>query len=295
MSVFLLLHAEETNTTSSFKNFSFGASTSIFNSKSHETIYIPAGYANAGRKISELTWEAKDVNLIGINLGYKHNSVDFYISYKKNISNGNGVMDDLDWVDNNPDTLTHWSHHDNTDVTNVSILDLGLKKRFELEYISPWLGIGYRQDKQTYKAYDGYGNYEGIPVTFSGLGITFEQKYEGPYVNLGADYNYRDFTLDFSLKYSPIMNAEFTDRHHFRSFTSATSFDKTSMLNFNFGFGYNIDINQIIIISYESTEYKYIRGDRTRTYDDGTVYYWSDSSALDSTNSLINIFYKYKF
>ncbi len=281
---------------SALSGFAFGISTSILNSKSHETAYMPPGYATAGRKVSELTWEAKNVHMLGLDVAYEHKSFNFYISYKKNISNGDGVMDDLDWTDNaNPDTLTHWSHHDNTDVTNVAILDLGIKKRFEFESITPWLGVGYRQENQTYKAYDGYGNYAGTPVTFSGLGVTFDQAYEGFYLSGGADYNYRDFTFDFSAKYSPVMNAEFTDRHHFRSFTTTTNFDETSMLSLNLGLAYNIDIHQTVSLSYEHTTYDYIRGDKTRTYDDGSVYFASNSSALDSINSLLSVAYRYKF
>ena len=277
-------------------NFSFAVSSSIFDSKSHETVYIPAGYRAAGRKISELTWEVKDVKLLGVALRYQSKDIGLYISYKKNISTSDGVMDDLDWVNNtNPNTLTHWSHHENTDVTNVSILDLLIKKIYVFESISLWKGIGYRQENQTYKAYDGYGNYNGTPLTFDGLGITFKQKYEGLYLSLGADYNYRDITFNLSAKYSPLIYAEYEDRHHFRNFTSTTNFNETSMLNLNFGFAYNIDIHQAVSLSYEYTDYDYVRGDRIRTYDNGTSYRWNDSIALDNVNSLINIAYVYKF
>lgn len=60
-----LLQAEETSMVSPLKNFSLSASISNFNSKSHETVYMPVGY---------------------------------------------------------PDTITHWSHHENTNVDNVSLL-----------------------------------------------------------------------------------------------------------------------------------------------------------------------------
>ena len=131
-------------------NFSFTVSSSIFNSMSHETVYQPAGYPTASRKISELTWEAKDVNLLGVALRYQSKGIDLYISYKKNISTGDGVMDDLDWIDDdldwidyaNPYTRTHWSHHENTDVTNVSILDLLIKKIFVFKSIKrDYIGI----------------------------------------------------------------------------------------------------------------------------------------------------------
>lgn len=292
---------------SSLNNFNFEIGVSTFNAKSHETVYIPQGYASAGRKISELTWEAENIALLGINLNYNmDNGFGFYGIYKKNITTDGGVMDDLDWVDNaNPDTLTHWSHHDNTDVDNVSILDLGVKyehtfTEFDIETISSinaWVSLGYKKENQTYKAYDGYGNYLGTPVVFSGLGITYEQEYKGPYIGLGADFKNKNYILNISTKYSPLISAEYQDRHHMRvpPFTESTNFDDTSMINFNIGLGYAIYENQVIRLSYEYTEYDYVRGDRTRVFDDGTIYNWINSAAIDSKNSLVSLSYSYTF
>lgn len=288
-------------------SFTLGASISNFNSTSHETLYIPQGYASAGRKISELTWEAKNIKLLGINAAYDfNNGLGVYVDYKKNITTGNGVMDDLDWVDNaNPDVLTHWSHHNNTDVDNVSILDLGLKYGYNftdlsmetVSSINTWVSIGYRYENQKFSAYDGNGVYLGFPVVFSGLGITYEQEYKGPYIGIGADLKNKNILLNLGFKYSPMMSTEYQDRHHQRvpAFTEKSNLDETDMINFNIGLGYIIDKSQTISLSYEYTKYDYIRGNRTRYFDNGTVGGWDNSAAVDSKNSMINLKYSYIF
>ena len=284
-----------------------GMDISNFNSTSHETLYVPEGYAGAGRKISELTWKAEDVKLLGINASYNFtNGLGLYAGYKKNISTGDGVMDDLDWVDNsNPGRLTHWSHHDNTDVDDITIFDLGLKYRYNFDNIgidtissiNTWITLGYKQEKIEFNAYDGYGEYLGVPVSFSGLGITFKQEYKGPYLGLGADFKNKYFILNLGIKYSPYMSAEYSDRHHMRipAFTETTSFDDTDMVSFDIGLGYTFYKHHSIGLSYQYTDYDYIRGDRTRNYDDGSSITWKNTAALDSKNHILSLSYQYTF
>lgn len=283
-------------------SFTIGASISSFNSISHETAYV-----SSGRKISELTWKAENVKLLGIDASYDFsNGFGLYAGYNKNITTGDGVMDDLDWLDNsNPNNLTHWSHHDNTDVDNVSILDLGLKYGYNFTDISmetvssinTWVSLGYKYEYQKFSAYDGNGIYVGVPVSFSGLGITYEQEYKGPYIGVGADFKNEDFILNLGFKYSPLMSADYTDVHHKRvpprTFTS--DLDETSMLNFNIGLGYMIDKSQKISLSYEYTKYDYVRGDETYQDAGGPSVSLTDVAAVDSKNSMINLEYSYTF
>jgi len=296
-----------TNLSSDLSGFTIGAMVSNFNSTSHETVYIPQGYISAGRRISELTWKAENVKLLGVDASYNFSyGLGFYAGYKKNISTGDGVMNDLDWVDNsNPDRLTHWSHHDNTDVNDVTILDLGLKYGYSFEdididtisSINTWVSLGYKQEKMEFNAYDGYGNYLGTPVSFSGIGITYKQEYKGPYLGVGVDFKNKKLILNLSIKYSPYMSVEYSDRHHKRipAFTETTNFDDTNMISYDIGLGYTFYKHQTISLSYEYTEYDYVRGDRARNYDNGTVLNWKNSAAIDSKKSMINLAYKYAF
>jgi outer membrane protease len=281
---------------SSANYFMIGLSVSNFNAKTHELLYLPQATGD-GRKISELIYKAENVKLFGIHLEYVlDDTIHLYLGYKKNTAAGEGYTEDFDWADSSsPGTITNASYHDDTDIENVSILDLGIKKSFTLKNINPWVSLGYKQEKIKIKVYDGYGIYFGIPVTFSGLGLTFEQEYKGPYIEIGTAYRYKELTADIGVKYSPLMRATYTDRHHLVPFTETAKFDDTSMVNLNFGASYQITEHHRLGLSYEYTQYAYVRGDRTRTFDNAGVHSWPNSSGIESKNSTLALAYGYRF
>ena len=279
-----------------------GASISIFNSKTVEHVYLEG----KSRKISELTWQVDNAKLLGISAEYTFfRGLGIYVDYKKNILNNSGTMDDLDWANmNDSSKLTHWSHHNDTRVKNISILDAGLKYSILYKNITPirvdevdiWLQVGYKQEKHKLEAYGGYGRYPAGYLLFPDKFIGgFKHEYKGYYAGLGAKLKRKKGALRFDVKYAPSISASYSDRHNLRDFTETTDFDKTSMLSFNIGAGYEIDSNQEIDLSYEYTSYKYIRGDRTRHYDNGTTDQWNDSVALSSNAHNITFKYSYKF
>ncbi len=298
-STLLVANQEETiNINEQLKGVTLEVTLSNMNVQTKELLYVPNGYTGAGRKISELIWKADDVKLIGLKTTYNlSDEIGVFINFTKNLTN-DGTMDDFDWLDNtNPNTKTNWSHHENTKVSNVEILDLGFTHEINFGEINTWLGLGYKFEKMEFKAYDGYGSYAGIPVNFSGLGITFEQEYKGPYIELGVGYNYQNFDFFLSTRYSPIISIEYTDRHHLRNpaFTEVSNIDDTSMVGIKLASSYKVDSNQKIKLEYAYTNYDYKRGDRIRSFDDGTVYSWENSTGMESKNSSILISYSYIF
>jgi len=284
-----------------------GASVSLFNAKSHETLYMPQGYATAGRRVSELTWKAKNIPLLGLNAEYEfYKGLGVYFGYQKDAFGDDGVMDDYDWISNTyPNVRTHWSHHENTKVDKIEVLDFGMKYKYTFDdvqmdtvsNVDTWIKLGYTQEKQKFQAYDGYGEYLLSPVSFSGLVITYEQEYKGPYLGLGADFKNEQYTFNIGMKYSPIMKAEYTDRHHQRipAFTEDADFDNITMIGVNVGVGYKITQNQALTLSYEYTKYDDKKGDRIRRFDDGTVYNWPNATGIDSESNVVQLEYTYKF
>jgi outer membrane protease len=279
-------------------------SMSNFNSNSEQYIY----YAPTGQKISQLTWEAKNVELLGLGIEYKIRDVGIFLNYKTNNKNGDGLMDDYDWVyEPEPDTWTHWSHHENTVVEDINILDLGISKEFNIyQKTKLIMSLGYKWEKQLFKAYDGTYIYSGSDLpsefraytgTFNGKGITYKQEYNGFYIGADLEKEYKDFDFLVNVKYTPKMNVEFTDTHHMRnpSFTDYTSFDETSMLSLGLGINYNINVNQMLSFYYDYTKYSYIRGDRVRSYVIGYNWQLPESVGVESENNMISLQYTYKF
>lgn len=286
------------------KNTKIKLSLSDFNSKSEQYIYNGPN----DRKISQLTWEANNVKLLGFGIEHKTKDLGLYFNYKTNIKDGNGVMDDYDWLyDSQPNTWTDWSHHDNTVVEDVNILDLGINKEFTIyDKTKLIMSLGYKWEKQLFKAYDGSYIYSGSDLpselraytgTFSGKGITYEQVYKGFYLGAELEKKYKDLYFMLNTKYTPNMQVEFTDTHHMRvpSFTDYTSFNDTSMLSLGLGIDYNMDRNQILSFSYDYTKYFYKRGDRVRSYVTGYNWELPGTVGVESENNLINLEYKYRF
>lgn len=285
------------------RNLKLNVSLSDFNSISDQYIYN----TNNGRKISQLTWEADNVTLLGLGLAYNIKDTNIYLNYKTKLTNSDGMMDDYDWVsDQAPDIWTHWSHHDNTRVEEINIIDLGINKEFSIYNKTKLImSLGYKWEKQLFKAYDGSYVYSGSSAsefraytgTFDGLGITYEQVYKGFYLGAELQRTYKEYNFLLNVKYTPKMNVEFTDTHHKRSpsFTDYTSFDDTSMLALGVGIDYTIDKNQMLSLFYDYTKYSYIRGDRVRSYITGYNLNLPNTVGVESKNNILTLKYMYTF
>ena len=102
-------------------------SLSILNSKSHEFVYS----ANTDKKLSELLWEANNIKMLGVGFDYQTNKNDFLsLNYKFNIIDGNDMMNDYDWLKDNTNQWSHWSHHPNTKLKNLTILDISFNHNY---------------------------------------------------------------------------------------------------------------------------------------------------------------------
>ncbi len=281
--------------------FKISTSLSNFNSKSEQYIYN----LNNGRKISQLTWNADNIKLFGLGIEYKKYDVELFANYKMNLKDGNGLMDDYDWLSNSaPDTWTHWSHHENTQVKDIRILDLGIKKEYYINKTTKLkANLGYKWEKQLFEAYDGSyiysssGSLRDLEGTFSGIGITYNQEYKGFYLGAEFEKKYNNIKFFLNTKYTPWMEVEFTDTHHKRvpAFTDYTSFDKTSMYSLGAKVDYDITSNQTLSLSYDYTKYSNIRGNRVRSYVTAYNLSLPNTVGVESSNDLITLKYVYSF
>jgi len=96
---------------------------------SKEIVYSPS----SGKKLSELTWTADDVQMLGVKFDYLLTRTSFIqFDYKMNLSS-EAVMDDYDWIKDDTTDWSHWSHHSNTSLDDFTILDISILQIVALE------------------------------------------------------------------------------------------------------------------------------------------------------------------
>lgn len=231
-------------TTAAGFSFSLDASVGLVEGTASERVfYYPPPY---GRKfkLSELTWDLKDVVMAGV-----HGSVGYGRWLRLNIgvwsalTSGNGMMVDRDWaydplfaafLEPNDQNWTHESRHPDTSLDKGTMVDLNLSVLalpagpFSLRGI-----VGYKNDTWSWTArggtyvYSRYGFRDTAGTIPEGLAvIAYEQKYSIPYIGIGASWARPSFQLESHLLFSPLVSASDTDDHILRGARFEGEFSK---------------------------------------------------------------------
>ncbi len=280
-----------------FENGNINIGVTNLNSETKEIVY------DNGKKISELTWKTENIQLLNVGLEYNIKDRIFLSGdLKSNFTNNDMVMDDYDWSVANPNNeWSDWSHHDNTKVEDIKMLDVNAKYKFEILPI--YFGIGYKYENFEYKAYDGKYIYSSNPGfrdltgTFSGLGITYEHTLKMPYLMVGADLNVtKNLNIGADLAYSNLAKFEDKDIHHFRNLEFKGDFDYTDYLGASVYANYSFTKLISLGIVYNYSKYDTAKGDMSVTnLNSGNYTNYSDSAEIEHENQTITAKLKFKF
>ena len=114
-------------------------------------------YGENGRKLSELNWELDDVPMLNVGGSISPRSwLTISADFWTRLNRGSGTMDDYDFLAINYDGYTHWSHHDNTDLTQGFMFDLNAAFTFyTFEETSFSALVGYKYDTWEWEARGG--------------------------------------------------------------------------------------------------------------------------------------------
>jgi outer membrane protease len=288
------------------KGFALGVSISNFNSTSHEYVYDDNGSGGTGRKLSELIWKAKNINLLGLGLEYSFsNGFALFANYKRNMGDSDGTIDDYDWLDNNiPHTWTEWSGH-NTDVTKLEIIDIGLKYNIKLSKNNPDIGlmVGYKQEQQDFEAYGGDYIYSDVGFR-DDIGslpadehvFTYKQKYSGIYLGASIAKTVEKIGINAEIRYSPFMQPDYIDYHYGRSLIFTNYYENTTMFTYKIDASYYVNTQNTFSLEYEYTKYDHKVGN-TMMIDSttGQTDFYPGCEGLESKNSLLKLSYNYRF
>lgn len=172
--------------------------------------------------ISELEFPL-DVYMISLSGGIEITKKLFMSArVKKNVTDDAGKMKDSDWMTlSNPDRLDIYSESD----AELDALIIDINFRYKFFNKSGWsfsAGLGYLYQYFDYDIFDLDQWYpSGVYGTghdyVSGKVLTYEVKYSIPYTEIGAQFKIKDFSVETTLGYSPLVNVKDEDHHILRS------------------------------------------------------------------------------
>ena len=215
----------------------FEASMGMLNGEAKEHVYdYDQGYRRA---LSRLDWDLKNILMYGLNGSVRvMDKLTINGGLWAALSEGNGEMDDYDWLDPYSSDWTHYSLSD-VDVTEGFLLDLNVAwDLFTWNQGCARVMAGYKYNKWAWEdhgVYLLYPEYGYVPEPQYGEnGIDYEQEIHIPYVGGSVDWTpVSDLTLSGYFIYSPIVSASDRDDHKHRTLLFKETFDNGDL----FGFG----------------------------------------------------------
>lgn len=272
----------------------------LLNGEAHELVYD----ADSGRKVSELIWDLDNVLMLGAGvtvspLSWLRLNADVGVA----VTEGEGNMDDYDWLATNYDGYTDWSTHDDLEIDKGLTLDLNAEFAILRHNQSVLFAVvGYRHDNWSWVARGGDYIYsttylgdtrgsfqDGVEV------ISYEQTYDTPYIGIGFQADLTPVSISGRLIGSTLVSAEDEDIHHLRNIRFEEDFDNGDMIGVDFAVTYKLNAQMALVGSFKYLEFNEVKGE-TRATDltTGQTYLFAgDSAGLDNETSTIALAFTY--
>jgi plasminogen activator len=276
--------------------FSISTSIGVMNGEANEYVFDPSN----GRTISQLIW--KFDNNVVLNGGAAWRPAHWLtlgMMGRINLTDSS-TMDDFDFnIPGCPPvagggTLCH-SHHDDTRLKKAHMVDLYAAGTFYRLHGWAFSGLaGYRWEEYKWQAFGGTANYTVLPP---GLGITYEQWWEAPYVGLEAKGEWDKWVVSGRVIGSWWVDSRDRDNHHLRTILFTEEFGRSDMVGVNVRFGYKILPNLLFTVDYDYEDWDLAKGPTTATnYSTGaTAVFPGDSAGADNHSHTVSAGFKYKF
>lgn len=290
----------------------FRIGTAFLQGESGEYVYDADGSGSGipGYKVSELNWKLNNVLMLGVGATYMANDrLCLNADYWVNAGEGDGTMDDYDWLYIGAD-WSHWSHHDNTTVRKVTRLDLNSEftfHRIKNEKTRFFGRLGYRQDHFDWQAKGGTAIYSDLSFRDTALvfpnvpGISYQQTFKTPYIGLGLHSSGRaddtKISFDASIHYSQWVKGEDVDIHHLRDLRFEESGSGGHWYELKLGLTFELLHKLSLTTNYAVQRYDEIKASTEITdLTNGDKFYFGGAAAgLDHGSQLISVNLDYSF
>jgi len=258
---------------------------------------------DGGHTVSQLIWDIDATYMLGVGASistarwFRFNA-DVYF----NLGDGDASMEDYDWLVEGLD-WTHFSVSEDTDVSKALLVDINAEvTAYDYGKGRLYALVGYKHDHIEWDAYGGSYIYSvngfrdeagSLP---DGVGISYEQTYDSIYFGVGLRGKENRFTYDLKLAYSPFVDADDADMHHWRNMYSTSDYSNEDMWSFSATVGYDIIEQLNLSLSYLYEKYDTMRGDAVYEYrDEGLVIPYPDAAGVDLEFSLVSLSLQYTF
>ncbi len=250
-------------------------------------------------KVSHLIWDIDSLAVLGAGIKIRLiPSVRWFkagLEFWGNAWDGEGTMDDYDWLAYPDLNWSDWSHHDDTKVTRGYQFDYFLEGTFLNTRNFTLAGlVGYKRNTFEWTAYGGSYIYSSSGTlrdqtgnfTDGEAGITYEQQTDIPYLGLVATAHMGPISIEAKGMASTIARTEATDHHHLRNLVTYADIDNQDMYGVEIGAKYHY--NQFAgHLSYRYEEIKEGSGDSHYHWGDGTVTTYVDAEGASMDFSMI--------
>lgn len=246
--------------------------------EANELVYCqPVSGCPTDYKLSQLIWKTRDIPMLSGGISHQiDRDWAFNLKGRVSLTEGDAVMDDYDWKYTNLG-WSHWSHHEDTDVSTAWAWDASLdytlydQRKFWLDLVA-----GYRQETWGWDSYGGFyiysdtdsGGFRDLSGSFTPgtPAISYEQRHKLPYIGLNVGSHIGPIDVGVKFEYSDWVDVEATDIHHMRDLRFEDRFETGSMTAYEFSMGHQFSDETSVIFSYEKRKYDEVRGGST-TYD----------------------------
>ena len=274
--------------------------TGLANGEAHELVY------SGSDKISELTWDIKNVFMAGGNITavlYRPWGLKFNAGISSMVKKQDSIMDDYDWfIINGP--WTDWSH-ENATLEKALTIDVSLSKSIlsddsgsfnmdvELGFKREnwkWVSFGGTYIYSVFGFRDATGTFPNVP------GISYEQTINTPFIGASASFRKADFSLFLRVVGSPFVFTEAVDYHYSRGLVFTDTFSSGKMIGLDLSLAYHMSENMSVNINYFYQQHYRNRGD-TVTYNQatGAQTYDPNNAGMSLTYQTIGIDMTYSF
>lgn len=281
--------------------FTLSGGVGYLTGESRELVYWPSA---DNHKASELTWKIDSLFMVGFGASLRTGrwfTINFDGWFKA--TDGDGTMDDYDWqVPGYP--WTDWSHHEDTDVTDGSMIDINGQISFYRTETVIFNGyLGYKRDNFGWESRGGdyiysVGGFRDRSGSFAdgALAVSYEQTLEVPYLGFGIDLDLGRFKLDGRVIYSPLVQGESVDHHHMRNLITYDDFSDGDMIAIDVAGVFEMTTHLGFEIGLNFQSYDTMQGDSEWHFNDtGEVVLVKNGAGMDQQSSMVSFSVIYTF